>query len=268
MNFLFGAVLLILLILPGILFRLAYISVPSYSKAFRSSFQEEIIFAVGPAFLLQCVGFIITQQFCSIDENQLYLLLINNDKATANNPITNNEIGLFLLYNIALGIIAVLLGWLTRVIAIKTNFHQRFHFLRLFNDWELFFEGYILDNPDVPGSRAQVAEKWVDVLVSGKDGELIYTGLLVDYVVNREEKLERIYLLYTRRRRFTDDDSYGDIFGEQDATHTTEEEIDQRYYQMPGDFFVILGSEIKNINITYFSYEIDEAPPEENSTSS
>ena len=37
-----------------------------------------------------------------------------------------------------------------------------------------------------------------------------------------------------------------------------EEQLDKRYYFMPGDYFMIPGAEIKSINITYYIGEVAE----------
>ncbi len=269
MNLLFGALLLILLLLPGVAFRLGYLLLPFSSKTFRSSFLEELLFSIVPAFLFGVAGYLLVDAFLvPVNERQLFLLLINSDKA-ATTALTARAIGLFALYLVVLNAVAFSTGAGFRRLAIRQCWHLRFSFLRIYNEWQLYFEGIILDYPEVPGQSADVTAQWLDVLVETKGESYLYCGLLEDYVIDREEKLDRLYLSAVRRRRLSDDppaEVPGQVPPEidyDDAQAVALEEsqladtLDKRYYFMPGNYFLIPGRDIRNINITYLKAELE-----------
>jgi len=63
MNFLLGALLLVLLLLPGFIFRLGYLAKAFSNKSFHASFLEELIFSLLPAFFLETLGYLIVKNF-------------------------------------------------------------------------------------------------------------------------------------------------------------------------------------------------------------
>lgn len=274
MNILFGAVLLIILLLPGILFRLGYLALPFSSKGFRTSFLEELLISLVPAVIIQICAYLVTDVWiCGVDEASIYALLTNQATGFIHQE-ARASIGLFLIYFLVTGTIAFFLGALLRGISIQRGLHLKYKFLRVFNEWEIYFEGYVLDYPHVPGRQGDIVERWLDVLVSTGEGSYLYSGMLRDYVITRDETLDRIYLLFVRRRKLSNDrkDGENDLLAgvsepvgfrddEEGSEAMDDEWIDDRYYFMPGDFFMIPGSEIKNINIRYYSAQVTDVAP-------
>lgn len=277
MNFLFGALLLIILLFPGVMFRVAYLSVPFSSKSFKSSFLEELLFSLVPAFIIQIIGYLITESTLgNVDENGLFLMLINNEQ-TVGHALGLKSIGLFALYMVSTTAIAYWLGTLLRILSKRYGWHLRFPFLRLYNEWQLYFEGITLDKPDIPGSSDDIQEVWIDVVVENKNDGYIYSGLLDGYIVDKDDKLDRVYLSFVRRRKLSDDrveatsaplpddldtveySTEGAVA--EDSDHSITHDLDKRYYLMPGDYFMIPGAAIKNINIIYYSAEGEEDVP-------
>ncbi len=265
MNILFGALLLALLLLPGFIFRMGYLAKPFASKSFNSSFVEELLFSLLPAFILQVGGYAIVETWRSVDEKRFYLLLINSDKA-ASLPISKTDILQFSVYLLLVSTCALVLGFCLRLAALRTRLHLRYSLFRIYNEWQVFFDGIILDYPGKSGNWKAVSESWLDVLVENKHGALIYSGFLEDYVLGKDDTLSRIYLSAVRRRRLEDDipqaqapelaGPENDVvdYNEPDTIADEEtEKMDARYYFMPGNYFMIPGSEIKSINITYYT---------------
>lgn len=76
----------------------------------------------------------------------------------------------------------------------------------------------------------------------------MYSGILKNYVLGENDSLECVYLTYVMRRKLSDDEL-------PEIPEEVEEEKDKRYYYMPGDYFMIPGSQIVNINITFYEPE-------------
>jgi hypothetical protein len=266
MNILLGALLLALLLLPGFIFRTGYLARPFSSKSFSSSFLEELLFSLLPAFFLQISGYLIVELWRGVNEVKIILLLTNSDKS-ALHPLNATDIGLFAVYLSTLFVIAFGLGFALRQFAIRTRLHLRYTLFRIFNEWEIYFEGYILDYPDKAGEAKKVMYSWVDVLVDTKEGSYIYSGFLDKYVLGKDESLNRLYLTAVRRRPFVKDalpainppvdaasaDEVNYDLPEDPVPDNIETGLDDRYYFMPGDYFMIPGDEIRSVNITYYT---------------
>lgn len=278
MNFLFGALLIFILLLPGVLFRIGYLSDPN-RKMFKSSFSEELLFSLVPTLLIQIPAYLFVNSFLwNVNENKFYLLFINSDKVLLNN-VNSIEIFCFFAYTVIVNVAAVYMGAAARRFVLNRHLDFKYPILKIHNAWETYFEGFILDRPDTPGTSKQIVHKWLDILTDSRDGDIIYSGYLQDYVVTRDEKLDRLYLTAVRRRLFKNDPTgsnpgsdslsspenedlnninYDPPSAELETTATEiDKELNNRYYFMPGDYFMIPGAQIKNINITYFSEEVD-----------
>lgn len=266
MNILLGALLLALLLLPGFIFRTGYLARPFSSKSFSSSFLEELLFSLLPAFFLQVCGYLVVESWRGVSEAKIILLLTNSDKA-ALQPLNSTDIGLFAIYLSILFIIAFGLGFSLRQLAIRTKLHLRYTLFRIYNEWEIYFEGYILDYPDKAGDAKKVMYSWVDVLVDTKEGSYICSGFLDNYVLGENDALNRLYLTAVRRRPFLKDaigivnagtepvasDEVNYDHPEDALPPGMEPGLDDRYYFMPGDYFMIPGDEIRSVNITYYT---------------
>jgi hypothetical protein len=273
MNILPGALILALLLLPGFIFRMGYLAKPFASKSFNSSFVEELLFSLLPAFIIQICGYLIVEHFRGVNEQTFLLLLINSEKSILH-TFTASEIAMFATYLLVVCGCAIALGFGMRYIALRTRLHLQYSLFRIYNEWQIYFDGFILDYPDEPGERKDVMQKWLDVLVENKNGSYIYSGFLNEYVLAKDDTLSRIYLTAVRRRKLEDDyielegmegeDGEGNNesevnYDEPDSVANLENtQLDKRYYFMPGDYFMIPGSEIKSINITYYTGELTD----------
>src|SRR6478609_9477745 len=122
MNFLFNALIITLLLLPGVIVRLSYLNIAHGKKTFRSSFAEELLLSLIPTFIIQSVGFAIMQN--KIDLNTFYLLLINSDK-TINYQLTKQSVGLFIIYCMTVYVLCWLLGILFRKLVMHYSLDVR-----------------------------------------------------------------------------------------------------------------------------------------------
>lgn len=242
MNILFSALIIFIILLTGIAFRFTY-QARKDKHPFKGSFAEEFSFAAIPTLLIHIPLYLLTELiFSNVDETRLYQLLINDRSAF----VTSKDIFLFTIYNVLALSIAVVLGFVIQKISINKGWHLKFRFLKIYNAWEEYFEGYILDRPDIPGSSSQVKITKLDVLVFHNGISYLYSGILAYYSITKDEKIDRIFLRAVTRRKLETN-----ISGIDDEIKTTE----KPYYHMPGDFFIILGDHIENINVTYYDAE-------------
>jgi hypothetical protein len=122
-----------------------------------------------------------------------------------------------------------------------------------------------------------------------KDDTYLYSGLLKEYVLTKDDVLDRVYLTNLQMRKLvieqskeTEEDldlraepeevidydiDFEDIEPDDEMIKQLEEmekEVADDWYYMPGDYFVIPYSEIKNINISYYKEENLEPKTDEN----
>lgn len=141
--------------------------------------------------------------------------------------------------------VAIAAGRGLKHLVLTNNLDCKYHFLRVHNDWYYLLTGKILDFEDWPGEAADVAAVQVDLVVEGKEHTYLYTGLLAEFYLSKDQGLDRLCLQEVYRRTLISDRPQQDIEG------IPTQQLDNRYYRMPGDVFVIPYSLVKNINVTY-----------------
>lgn len=183
-----------------------------------------------------------------IDLQTVYQLIVGAtaDKYRPDFALIEASIGYTLLYNTGLLSVALILGRAGRFLVTKFNLDIRAPSLRFNNDWYYLFSGRILDVPGTIGNSADIEWAIVSVVVETKEGAYIIRGVLEAYFLSKDG-LDRIYLSAVYRRKLGDDLEAKKKSGNLDE--------DDRYYSMPGEFFVIPYKEIKNINVDYFRLE-------------
>lgn len=263
MNIAFGALMLLLLLIPGLFFRVAYLNVRYSGKSFKTTFVDETLLALAPAFIIQILGFLFVEKILrmQVSLDTIYQLIISS-VAFKNFEVIHHSLGLFLLYNILLWIVAWTFGYATRRFIKHYKLHYKYPIFRFQNDWYHILRGSILNFPGYEGQTSDIAFVWLDVVLETRDSSYIYSGIVQEFFLSKDEGLDRIYLINVRRRKLSDD-----LETVSEATATTTEnsdtaddnlpaaEIDKRYYYMPGDLFVIPYSQIRSLNVTYYKKE-------------
>ncbi len=216
MNFAFGTLLILILLTPGFLLRYAFLKGPYSRKNHKPSLPDEIIWSVIPAFLLQLSGYALLEAMgYTIALKDLYLLIIGSDKVSF--EILSAGILPFMIYAVIQMIIAFYIGSASRWAVGKFGLDLRYNILKVNNEWYYLFSGQLADE--------KVEAIQLDILVKSDKGTSLYSGILEDYFLNSDGGIDRVYLIEVSR----------DV-----------------KYQMPGDYFVIFGREILNINVTYY----------------
>lgn len=258
MNLAFGALLLFLLLFPGILLRISYLNGPYSRKNIQSSLVDELILSLIPALILQAVGYGLVNAFSSyhIRLEVLYQLIVgvSGPQYKPDFALIERSLSPFLGYHFLLFVIAVLAGKAARWLVKRYDLDIRFHSLRFNNDWYYLLSGRLLDFPGRPGQASAVSLIFVDALVEVKDGSYLYSGLLEEFFLSKDG-LDRICLSQVYRRKLSDDasDRVPSELESAEDEGPTGKAFDQRYYEMPGDLFVIPYAQIRNLNLSYFN---------------
>lgn len=243
MNIAFPALLIVLLASPGLFFNLAYYEkdnkplnyVPLSNKAAISLFVTLILHIVW-------IGIINLTCF-SIDYNQLLILISGaHDNLFDKNiqKISGYKIFGFLLYLTTICIGAYFSGILLRNFVEKFKIDRKLRIFRLSNEWYYLFNAY--DNKRLEFDIVIIGA----VLEIGGKGYL-YTGLLEDFFLNEQGNLDRLIISSHNRRLI-----------ENDKKPNSSNNVESRFYEIEGDYFVIPYTTIKNLNLLFIKFEPED----------
>jgi hypothetical protein len=248
MNLVFGSIFLFILLSPGLIFRFSYLQ-GTYSKLnFRISAVEELFWALIPALFLQLSGFLIIEKFVGIRVNLdlIYDLITGNHDTDIS--VIRSSAFLFLLYTAIIILIAVLAGVTLRALVRWFRLDLRLQFLRFRNEWHYLLSG----EHDSTGKKNNIILVQIDALLNSSEGNVIYSGILDNYFLTKDNSLDRLYLTNVYRRKLKDD-----LDADKPNPGFLARDTDERYYAMPGYLFVIPYDKIINLNITYYMDELE-----------
>lgn len=256
MNIALGALFIFLLLYPGILFRIAYLNGPYSRKNIQSSLVDELVLSLIPALFLQGTGYWVVQSWLNYN---VHLELVYQLIIGANNPsykpdfiLAQNSILPFMAYNAVLFVTALGLGKVARAVIARTKADIKYNSLRFNNDWYYLLTGKIVDFPGWPGKSTQIEYVFADVLVETKECSYLYCGVLEEFYFNKDV-LDRLVLTQVFRRKVEKDPMKD--------TKSGPKAFDDRYYQMPGDVFILPFNQVRNINLTYYQLRSLPTPP-------
>jgi hypothetical protein len=246
MNLVLGSLLLFVLISPGLLFRFSYLQGTYAKLTFKVSAIEEIFWAVLFSFFLQLSAVLLIEYFSRYDVRVDIVIQMVTGNQNTDFSVVHQSIAGFMLYTLTLLLCSVVLGVTTRQIIRKSKLDLKFPFLRFGNEWHYLLTGEIL-YLQKGIEKSSITMIQLDVVVNSSEGNIIYTGTLTDFYLSKDNGLDRVYLGNVYRRKLKDDLSPDKHNGGYLARH-----LDERYYAMPGDLFVVTYDKIINLNITYY----------------
>ena len=225
---------------PGAILRRSYFSGRFSEKFVYTSPLDEVVWAIIPGTVLHLITIYLMQTFTAhkLDFSVLGFLLVGakDDANTAKAfQVLGKDIWLITTYNLILWASAAGLGHGFRLMVRRYDLDLKFNSLRLNNEWY-----YLLSEEIIKTKQSDVNYVWIDALVETAGGSVIYSGFLVDFNLSRDGGLESIYLTQVARRYLTQD-------------LTDDGRRKQRYYDIPGDIFVIKYTQVANLNIFYDS---------------
>jgi len=281
MNIALGALLILLLLFPGIVFRISYLNVPYGRKTFTLNFTDELLFSFIPAFILQFIGYyVVSIGPTSANLGLIYRLLISDKPdATLYAGIQQSFLP-FSLYCFVMYFVAFVAGWLSRRFVHATKLHQTSDLFRFNNDWYALLSGEIIEqkkhkNPEMDLQVKDIYYVLANILVDTKNESYMYTGILTDFILSKDEGLDRIYLTGTRCRKFNGDTKMPAKEEEFPKIEEVSNQIEKvsdppsenhSLIRSIDNYFMIPYREIKNMNITYFIKTGKEEIVPENAT--
>lgn len=270
MNFAAPALLLVLLLLPGVIARGAYQRGNWSSHPFRTgAIGEEIALGSLAAVVLHIAAALVARLWGFQVRPDLVLALLygpsqNSDlfKKAVDNVTAN--IGHISTYMVTLYAAAWCGGYCLYHIVRGGKVDLQVRPFRFSHEWHYLFSGEILDvdRRGGPWSADQFEITVVALLLDQQDGSYIYRGWLRHYFFDKDGQLDTLVLRYPERAKLCDvlasEKRRNGVVAEQpDASSEAESTtaIVEPFSQIPGDMFVIRAADIRNINIRYLTFD-------------
>lgn len=234
MNIALSAVIIFILLFPPIAFYISY-SFGNFPKAGpKFSFPDSVLATAIVSLFVHAIAISLIPNEIRFDI--LIKLLGGEIKAVESsmpNQTFSKSIQQFAIYNFVILFLFTLLGRIARFIVIRSSLNNgRNNLFRLNNRWWYLFNGY---ESDIESFDLLL----LDAIVETKDGTMIYSGYLINYICNGED-LERIYLRDAVRKEFKVLDADGNVIN-QTGTPIT----------IPGETFSIDYKNIINLNLRF-----------------
>lgn len=248
MSLAFGAILFILLLLPGIIFRFAYVRSHVLRRAVDLNLLTEAVLILVLTLLLHTLG---TWVLILIDGAPDLILLLKM-MVGGLGPDDYDDLGEafwpFLGYSFVLALLGMSLGYVFQVIFLRLGWDERFKILRIFNDWDKYFMGYALTRAE----RRQLLWIQVDMEVNGGgSGQTIYSGVLEKYSLNRGQHIEQIFISNVIQRNLEGTTTPRGVLTSSEGKSRSARKSFSTSYTIPGNYLAIPFTQIKNLNIVY-----------------
>lgn len=253
MSLAFSALLAAVLLLPGIIFRYLYIRSDSLRKSIDLSLLSESVFILLSSLLLHWLGRGLYKTFFGTEASLRPLYNLLTGKEAPDFAVVNAGFSPFVIYITALCVVAGLSALLLQRFVLYFGLDDKFKLLRIHNDWDKYLSGSIV--------RRETGEDFdyvqVDVLVETGAGDVLYSGVLDNYTLNKDQMIDRLFLSDVYRRTFTEDApaaQRGRPGNPVTSVHAVSDRRDftpDRYYRLPGNYLVIPFGQIRNLNIIY-----------------
>ncbi|MGF6735746.1 hypothetical protein OKW50_007919 [Paraburkholderia youngii] len=252
MNVAFPAVLLFLVVLPGFLFR-QFFQRNEVRTFDHTPFSSVVLKALLCAAFFNAVVALGVHAFgYEIELGDVIRLLVGGASALSDlngrlpwlNAHPEAGAGYFALTSAVA--LAAALVWRAAV--------QGWELDRVGNPFARFVRGdapwyYLFSGLDHPKEDA-IDGATVAAVVEFKEGSYLYTGVLDSYEVSADGQLDRLFLVQAQRRELGKDREY-------DSENNKYVEDKTRFYPIAGDVFVLRYEEIKTLNVTYFSLDLE-----------
>lgn len=242
MEFALSALIVLVLLLPGISFRKGYFSEEFSNQYTIKDFFQLFVNTFIPSIVLYFLAlpFILTFGYEYNIETLISLISSNEEmfvKSVEKVKELQTEIFIF---QIVINLISFLIGYFLKNYFIKQSYDSKIEFFRYKNIWH-----YLLSARFIDFKRSQVSLNtnkvedvditYIDALVSVGDKVFIYNGMLVDYQLASEGKLDILIIKDVQRKQ-----------------------IDKRSFKDVDGHVVILKYEnIINLNLTFIQAEDD-----------
>lgn len=231
---LFGFAYVIILIVPGIIFKRFFFQ-GAFSGQFNSGlFADRIITSLFWGILVQIISVLTFSRIINISYPEWQKLIQTLYQNLANNKLPEipaGELLSVLFYAIYSVTLAATLGFITYKLIRWFSLDLKIPAFRFLNQWHYYFRGEILRTPEFKiSNRGKVISTEVDLMLKTDDGKSnLFSGLLTQYTLNTKNELDTLYLTGTNR-----------FSQSQNAVKN-----------IPGDIFIVPFSTVQNLNIRY-----------------
>ena len=242
MEFALSALIILILLLPGISFRKGYFSEEFSSQYTVKDFFQLFVNTFIPSLILYFLAIPIVLLFgYEYNISTLIGLISSNDKIFFDSVEKlkeyQNEIFIF---HLIINSVSFFIGFFLKNYFIKNSYDSKIEFFRYKNIWH-----YVLSARFINFKRSQVSLivnkvedvdiTYIDALISIGDNLFIYNGMLVDYQLASEGKLDFLIVKNVQRKH-----------------------IDKKKFKDVEGHIVILKYEhIINLNLTFIQAEDD-----------
>lgn len=264
MSFAFPALLVFLLVLPGIILRYSYARGP-WGWASPTSLRrvsEELAYGVAFALVLHVVWLVLVRRLgFEPDVDSMFLLLVGNfgEGQEHLDGVRSSVAGHYpgvAGYLVSLYAAAGVVGNLGHRAVRRLKLDHLTKTFRFDNYWYYMLTGEVLDFRENAGEGRSVDGVYFSAVVDHASGSYLYRGIVSDFTFDRDGALDTVVLTDAHRRKLEDDRHEG-----QPSTHVGPSEPDERYYEIRGDFLVLRYTEIRTLNLDYFAVTLAESMP-------
>ncbi len=261
MDVAFPALLIFLIVLPGIICRYAYRKGTWISPVYLTSISEEIAYGIVLAAALHLLwGWGLSWFGVAIDLEAVLFFLTGVEHTSgerAIRAITFAPERIF-LYFLGLNALAIGVGFGLHAIVRRLRLDLRFRSLRFRNEW------YYLFRQEDPIMEIIEARQWkwggrelkdwltfyrsiqgytyVSAVVEQGGIAYIYWGYLHKFYFDKAGALDRIVLTHAKRRRLDQDKA-------DPAVKSADDDV--RFYPISGDYLVLRYAQVHTLNIEY-----------------
>lgn len=272
MQLAFVTILVIILLFPGIAFRLGYLRRDGLVSIFRTSVYFEILIVIFLSVIFHSCSWYIFEEYSSYDFKIDLLYNFIQGKSSVSFEDKETLILRFLAYNFIFSLILFCLGLLINrlLTSRKFRFPRDFDFLDYTGNWE-----HIIND-----SKSKNMIPVIDALVEINDKSFIYSGVLIDYYIDSKGYLDKLILekVYktelksihqqgtNRMNNIVKPVSNSEVQKEIDLLSTSSKDLlgklEESFKEQVSEYveyssqinthhFVIYGSSIKNVGIRY-----------------
>ncbi|HEY7482711.1 MAG TPA: hypothetical protein VH680_19520 [Gemmatimonadales bacterium] len=261
MNFAFPALLVFLLVLPGIILRYSYARGP-WGWASPTSMRrvsEELAYGVAFALVLHAVWLALVRWLgFQPDVAAMVLMLLGNFGAESQylGQVLDSVAGYYpgiAGYLVSLYSAAAVAGNLGHRAVRRLRLDHLTKTFRFDNYWYYMLTGEVLDFRENAEDGREVDGVYCSAVVDHASGSYLYRGIVSDFTFDRDGALDTIVLMDAHRRRLTDDRAE-----DEPRPPVGPAAPDERYYEIRGDFLVLRASEFRTLNLDYFAVTLEE----------
>ena len=290
MNIAFGAVVIIALLYPGVLFRVVYlrgidiagiVQPPTDSQLTKGQIQfnrnvskskfrifgqavwEQVIASLLPAFFVHIVTIQLVSGFGGWSSNLpdyglLYRILVADKLDNGSIEQITASLSRFVGYFLAVLVVASGIGSMGRLLVKRYYIDLPIKLLRFSGDWDYLLSGRILGR-----SERTLDVIWIHVLSETKEQSIIYDGFLWDYELTDSNGLDRIILFNVSKRFIRKESSgfkhqqEGKLMRPAGEQYVNREEFTYDESEEINEQLVVFPySQVKNLTVTYV--DLDE----------